>query len=350
MQTNLFTQFDIPKTKSCPEKVHKSIAFPMTLAHPGTQYADRYENALRDNSDRPFGDWETLLGNLGSLGPVEAETPNRGAVFVFTGCYDEFRSDGGPEPEHPSESVRKFIFFLDHWRCGFAAGAKDFGGNASDGLRFFDERGELIHTIRLTENSDAEAFEALARKLAVTFRKPKGCHEPHPVRPAAFMPPFDVKEFRARWLGVTNYADQIRLTGQYGLSELQGLQLMGDTWASQVPVAAIVERLGILIETGLPCGLQLANSGLLQCRTGRISRLHFASERLILSGADWSLSITPPEIDSAWVVTKPAAGRLESSIELYSRDGHGITRIHGSADPVENRIFQDLLGTLPAIE
>ncbi|MGH8550958.1 MAG: ChuX/HutX family heme-like substrate-binding protein [Methylococcales bacterium] len=203
---------------------------------------------------------------------------------------------------------------------------------------------------RLGRRSSLDACDAVVEKLSPATNPEHGLGERLlQAKQPAFVQAFDVKEFRKRWLALADHREHVRLTKQYGMSELQGLRAVGDTWASQVPIAAIFERLGLLVETRLPCRLESANAGIPRIRAGKLSGMCFESGQLILSGQDWSLAITLSEIDSAWVVTKPASGRLDSAIELYNREGEAITRIYGSSEALEIQVWQDLLGTLPTI-
>ncbi len=159
----------------------------------------------------------------------------------------------------------------------------------------------------------------------------------------------DVNDFRACWLAMADRQSRVQLTNHYGISELQGLRIVGDTWASQVPVAAIYERIGLLVATQLPCNLEFSHGVTRRVRCGRLSGFIFESESMILSGHDWSSSFKLSEIDTTWLVTQPGSGRLESSIELYGRDGLAIMRLYGTSEPQENAVWHDLLGTLPTV-
>ncbi|MCI0667019.1 MAG: hypothetical protein L0Y43_03080 [Methylococcaceae bacterium] len=351
MQTDRLTRFNMQAEKNFAKKATEYHSLRKEKYSTGASISGRHhEDIRRCHAERLLGNWEALLFDLGSLGTVEVETRNRGAVFQFTGCYDQFLPETSRNRCRPTRSGRSLRFFLGNWRHGLALQESDQTGSTRSSLRFFDFQGTLVHAISLTRESNCESFKALVRKLAAA-KNPEPGFNPGLRRPKqpAFHQAFDVNEFRNRWLALTDRHDQSGLTKQVGISELQGLRLIGDTWAIEVPVIAIVERLHILVQIQLPFRLALANAGTLQIRSGKTARVALQNGQLNLSGDDWCLSITLSEIDSAWVVTKPAAGRLENSIELYNRDGEAITRIQGTSEPLENGVWQDLLGTLPTI-
>lgn len=160
---------------------------------------------------------------------------------------------------------------------------------------------------------------------------------------------FDAKSFRNLWLAAGSRQKRIALSKRFGISDLEGLRFMGETWAIRVPFAAVFERLRLLAEIQLACNLECNISRSWRTYSGLLTGFLLRRDKIILSGEDLRVSIFLADIESAWMVSQPGSGRLQSSIELYRDNGNSLLGVYGRSEPRENAIWQDLLATLPSV-
>lgn len=160
---------------------------------------------------------------------------------------------------------------------------------------------------------------------------------------------FKTAEFRKRWLAATEHAARSALAEQYGISDLDSLKIVGETWANPIPLAALCERLDLLVKTSLFCMVEITNSDQTRVHNGRLVQAGLLNASLTIAGENWYSSIKVSEIGGVWLVGNPVSRRIEHSVEVFDRSGRTLIRISGTPESLENAIWQDMLGTLPTL-
>jgi hypothetical protein len=97
--------------------------------------------------------WPVLLRGLSTLGPVVSFCGNPWALLGAAGCYPEVWSTPCGRRAHGGG----YEFFFPLWSRAFAA-LEEQSGSWVCTAEFVDRRGNVLHKIRLTEDSDWEAF------------------------------------------------------------------------------------------------------------------------------------------------------------------------------------------------
>src|SRR5690554_1255570 len=102
-------------------------------------------------------EFESILKEIQPLGYVMALTRNDYAVHERKGIYTKAGFNGHVGlVANPHIDLR---LFMNAWHFGFAV----LEGERQS-LQFFDQNGEAVHKIYLTELSDKQAFDALVKK------------------------------------------------------------------------------------------------------------------------------------------------------------------------------------------
>jgi len=113
--------------------------------------------ATNENNIALKSEFENILKEIQPLGYVMALTRNDHAVHERKGIYTKASFNG-----HVGLVVNPDIdlrLFMNAWHFGFAVHEGE-----RQSLQFFDQDGEAVHKIYLTEQSDKQAFDALVKK------------------------------------------------------------------------------------------------------------------------------------------------------------------------------------------
>ena len=162
----------------------------------------------------------------------------------------------------------------------------------------------------------------------------------------------DINRFRSRWEELTSDEEFEGLLSQYGISRIQAFEMVGDAWAAQVPVEALLSRLELLVKLGLNCTITTANEIATFTYTGKVESILERSDQFILVTHSTRLQFAKSKIDSAWVVKKPNNNTTIASLELFNNAGRSFVKIVGCCDQEKDEmdIWDDLTQTIPRID
>lgn len=162
----------------------------------------------------------------------------------------------------------------------------------------------------------------------------------------------DINRFRSRWEALTSDEEFENLLSQYGISRIQAFELVGDAWAAQVPIEALLSRLELLVKLGLNCTITTANAIATFTYVGKVESILERSGQFILVTRSTRLQFTKSKINSAWVVKKPNNNSIITSLELFNSTGSAVVKIVGCCDQEKDEmdIWDDLTQTIPRMD
>ena len=158
---------------------------------------------------------------------------------------------------------------------------------------------------------------------------------------------FDINDFRKQWCTLKTPADYQSLLERFRLSAIQGLRMIGDTWAIQISIDAFRSRIQILYELQLPCVMQPDNMGRYPTYSGSIKKFEWENQWLAIAHNQFNIRIHKSQIDSIWLVNKPDPEGITTSLEIYSPKEEAIFNCKNSNEAHERAIWQDIITTLP---
>lgn len=280
--------------------------------HLGLSEAEFLALSCGHHTRRLKTDWLPLLYWLRGIPALRSITTNAGAALEQPLAHDDASVTGhslrlrGPDQE--------LEFDFSQWHCGFAvAPAVDDGGRA--GLRFFDPRGDLLHSV------EAEAPLRLSLGMSAAFHAADQGREqplpsPRPSTPTE-LDAFDIECLRLWWqLPLEHTARPVPGLPRVARGRL--LAALGQAHAIRVEVAALhtlVECLDALERENLR--LTVANHGVVQRCRGRGFYAARMGEAMLLHNESCTLRLLPQAVHAAWIVRKPTHQGEHLGLELH---------------------------------
>jgi putative hemin transport protein len=275
-----------------------------------------------------------ILQDLHLLGPIMALTRNDEIVHERKGEYKNVEVLRGHRTMGlaVNEDIDLRIFFGE-WRFAFAETNEGEGGTKRS-FQFFGADGTAIHKVFLTDGSDAEAYEKLVGKYRIADQSPIVAVEPGPARPAEKPDAeIDVEKFRAEWAALQDTHDFFPMLRRFGVAREQALRLAGAEMVRQVRPETYKFALEEASRRALPIMVFVGNPGIIQIHTGTVERVVAARGWFNVLDERFNLHVKEEKIRRAWIVKKPTADGVVTSLELFNEAGENIALFFGKRKP-----------------
>lgn len=308
------------------------------LATRNTGAADSPVIALTD-------DFQGLLNQVPALGRVIALTRNDSVVHERKGTYQNvsFKQQMGLVLGQDID----LRLFMGHWKFGFAVNE-----NGRRSLQFFTQDGEAVHKIyALDQQTNLAEYDLLVSRF-------RAATQPHtlPIGPTAANAPetedanIDVAGFQAAWRGLQDTHAFFGLLKKFGVSRTQALRLGPPEMLHRLENHAIERALQAASSQQLAVMLFVASRGCIQIHTGSIDKIVTTGPWLNVLDPDFNLHLKTADIAQSWVVGKPTADGMVTSLELFDAQGRNLLLMFGKRKPgmPESPQWQSLLADLTA--
>ena len=294
---------------------------------------------LKDNFD-------ALLQEFHTLKRVMALTRNDEIVHERKGEYAkvEVFKGHGKMGLVLGDDIDLRIFF-DKWRFGFAVTTESLRGKLQS-FQFFNAQGTAVHKVFLTDQSDTSAYQNLLEKYQNADQNPTLEIAPKPEKsiekPDAEI---DVENFQKAWTELKDTHDFFPLIRKFGVSREQALRLADREMAFPVLVESYQAVLKNAAEIKLPIMIFVGNDGIIQIHTGEVENIAEARGWFNVLDEKFNLHIKQDKIAAAWIVRKPTADGIVSSLELFNHQGENVALIFGKRKPgiAEDQKWRELL-------
>lgn len=299
------------------------------------------------SSVRLAADWPAFVARLPSLGTVKAVTRNPNAVIEVIGTYDRIEFFG---PMGQSVSSIDLRMFIHRWRHAFAFRDETSRGT-SRGIAFFDAQGDAVHKLFLREQSDAGAFDALVAAHTSQDQSPRQDVAP-PSPPQAPKPDaqIDVPGLRTAWRAMTDTHEFHGLLRRFAVQRTQALRLAGEDLARPAPTSSVSAVLEEAQRSTVPIMVFVGNPGNIQIYSGPVRRVVRMGAWINVLDPGFDLHVREGHITEAWVVRKPTADGVVTSLEAYDAAGELVALLVGTRKPgqTENAAWRAVVEALPA--
>ena len=300
----------------------------------GVSALELLELGLGGDVVRLSGDWKELLGELHQLDRVMALTRNEFAVHERKGIYNNISFfKGGKMGVAVNEDI-DLRFFMGEWK--YAYGVRMQRTNrVLHSLQFFNQSGEAIHKIYLTPKSDPLAFQKLLEKYKAKDQKrklkPKATQQKRSA--SVKLSVAKTRQFQLDWLQLKDTHNFFPLLTKYKLARLPALELAPKGYAYEVSVEAIFDLFNSVAATQLPIMVFVGNSGCIQIHTGVVKKIVVIQNWLNVMDPDFNLHLNVLGVAKVWVVKKPTADGVVTSVEVFDEDGDIIMQCFGKRKP-----------------
>lgn len=273
------------------------------------------------------GDWKEFLKEVLGLGKVMALTRNDDAVHERKGIYDNITYQG-PVGTALNEDIDLRLFMMN-WGAGFAVNEND-----RYSFQFFDKAGEATHKIYATDDTNMEAYHALAQKYTAAEQSAAVAVTPYPAKaPEKADSEIDVEAFQTAWKNIKDTHEFFGMLGKHGVGRHQAMRLAPEDFVKQVDNDILRKALTMASERNVPIMVFVGNRGCIQIHTGEVKKVMEAGPWFNVLDPDFNLHVRESAIANSYVVKKPSVDGIITSLEIYDAAGEMIVQFFGKRKP-----------------
>ena len=278
-------------------------------------------------------DWGDIFRALRDVGRVMVLTRNDACVHEKKGWF---------EGVHLDQTMGAIVggaidlrVFLTHFKHGFVV-SEGGHGQQRESLQFFDGDGTAVHKVYRLEQTDGPAWEQLVVRHTAADQAPGMAVQPvaDPLPRLLADDAVDAQALRDGWRAMGYGPHEF-----YGLlkrlrtTRLQALNVVGDEFARRAGPDAAERVLVEAARSGLPLMVFVGSPGLVQIHTGPVRTIKPMGPWLNVLDEDFNLHLRLDQVAQSWVVKKPTADGLVTSLELYDAQGGQIVQFFGQRLP-----------------
>ncbi len=307
----------------------------------GSSEAGLLATSIGDTVTKLSGDFKELLKEVPKLGYVMALTRNDSCVHERKGEYKAVSFNG-----HVGLVLGEDIdlrLFMMHWKYGFAVNDKN------KSLQFFGADGEAVHKIFLQESSNEEAYHEIVNQFKDELQDTEIVTEAVAKLPEELPDnEIDIENFRAEWLGLQDTHDFFPLLRKFNVAREQSLRLAPEGYAYKISVEQVKKAFQQASDTQLPIMVFVSSRGCIQIHTGEVNKLVEMGPWYNVLDPKFNLHLREDHIANAWVVKKPTADGIVTSIELFDEKKQQIALIFGKRKPGAPELegWREIVGNL----
>lgn len=287
--------------------------------------ATNYGNTVR----HLCSNWQSILTDVKQLATVMGLTRNNHVVHEQTGQYEDIKFSSN-DCRVTGKNINLKLF-LKEWCFGFAVQEESLHGIRSS-LQFFDDTGTAVHKLYLTQQSNQTAYQVLVNKyqaenqnpIQSVSKKPSSSKKDNEI---------DYPNLLRAWRAMENSNECHHAVEVLGVTELQALRKLDREFAFKVSPDVLADVMATVVDAKMPIKIVVKNKGAIQSHNAVIKTIRMMGKWFNILDAEFSLHLNEEAIASLWVVKKPLADSLVSSLELYDFQGeHMLSIYHPQGD------------------
>lgn len=296
--------------------------------------------------------FHALVRSFGALDEVKLMTRNDFAVIERWGRFREIEAeDGAALGQVVGEDIDLRLFF-HHWRSALLV-EENVRDTARVSLQIFDRQGDSV--TKIFAESDATKGKLRALPAAFPLGELLPLAEPAAAAPSLANTILDERslaQFFAAWDGMQNTHEFYGLLRRFELARVRALELAGPSRALEVQSSAVEAVLQRASTDTQPIMVFVGSRGVLQIHTGNVKHVKRMGGYLNVLDPEFNLHLRDDRIHRAFVVRKPTADGIVTSLELYDERGETIAILFSKRKPgqVEGPYWRELLASLPRRE
>lgn len=300
-------------------------------------------------------EWLDLLKALKACGTVMALTRNESTVHEKTGIYQKLSAQGQIGLAL-SREIDLRIFFA-HWHAGFAV--TEMAANPQRpsiySLQFFDAHGVAVHKVFAREETDLAAWNALVERFAQPEADAAFCHA-LPRESNADDVTIDREGLRAAWAAMQDTHEFFDMLKRFGAERQQAFRMVHGEFTERLPNSTTTQLLNDAALDAVSIMVFVPSPGCIQIHTGPVHNIQPLDTP---SGVRWinvmdpgfNLHLRTDLIGATWVVHKPTADGIVTSVEVFDTHGDLMAMFFGERKPgrPELESWRDLVARLPRV-
>jgi putative hemin transport protein len=272
-----------------------------------------------------------LFEQIPQLGAVMALTRNEAAVHEKDGVYEQMSHDANAGIA--LGAAIDLRIFYSRWASGFAVREQGARGELRS-LQFYDAQGQAVHKVYLRPHSDHAAYDALVARWADADQTPGLAVTPAPA-PTSPQPDsaIDADGLRAAWAAMTDTHQFHGMLRRFGAARTQALRLADPQFVRAVGNDALAQVLELAAREGLSIMVFVGNPGMIQIHTGPVHTVKAMGPWINVLDPGFNLHLRTDLVAQTFVVRKPTADGIVTSLELFDANGDNIAMLFGARKP-----------------
>ncbi|KYP13301.1 ChuX/HutX family heme-like substrate-binding protein [Flavihumibacter sp. CACIAM 22H1] len=271
-----------------------------------------------------------LLTQMPTLGKIMCLTRNEACVQERKGVFGSVDVSNKQVGLVVGEEIDLRLFF-SAWAFAFAVLDDDAAG-FKNSIQFFDQQGEAVLKVYLTNESDPGEFEKMIRAFATSQQEKTIQVMPPKPAPVYKDEDLDVDLFRAEWAALKDTHDFFPLLRKFSISRLGALKNAGP-FAKELQTGVVQELLETAAREQWQLMVFVGNQGAIQIYTGEVQKIVAIPGWINVMDPDFNLHIKTTAIASAWLVKKPTVDGLVHSLEVFDAAGELLVQFFGKRKP-----------------
>jgi putative hemin transport protein len=331
------------RIRECAEELHVSEA-------------ELLATTVGDYTTKLEGDWTKLLSALPTLGRVMSLTRNDSCVLEHKGPFQkiDIMGGGGHSMATVIGPIESRVFF-NPWKFGFAVKQETPRGRQQS-LQFFDGAGVAITKIYLQEEgvghrtaSNQEAYDNIVEEFKAAEQTQEIETSPTQQTPTKLIHEVDAPALLADWKAMKDTHDFFGMLRKHKVSRFDAIVLADGKFTYKIEKASLQTMLESAAADHLPIMIFAGNHGNLQIHQGKVQTIRVMDNWLNVLDPDFNMHLRSDHVDSAWVITKPTADGVVTSIEAFDKYGEMIVQFFGLRKPgiPELTKWRELVAELP---
>ena len=161
----------------------------------------------------------------------------------------------------------------------------------------------------------------------------------------------NVAAFRDAWTQMQDTHEFFPLLRKFNLARTQALRLAAPRFTATLANGAAREVLQGAARTGLSIMCFVGNPGMIQIHTGPVKRIEVMGDWLNVLDASFNLHLREDRIAQTWIVRKPTADGIVTSVELFDAEGETMAMFFGERKPGKPELpgWRALVERLPGV-
>jgi len=280
---------------------------------------------------RLAGPWPELFEQFTALGPVLALTRNETTVHEKVGRYEKMSHEGLVGLALGADIDLRISYL--HWAQAYAV-TEDTQQGEQRSFQVYDKQGSAVHKVFVRGETDLMAWFGFVERNAHEDQAP-GQEFAGAVPAAAGTPDeeVDVRAFHEAWAAMKDTHEFFPLLRRFKLARTQALRLAPTDFAYRVGDGAAREMLQAAARDGNSIMCFVGNPGMIQIHTGPVQRVEVMGDWLNVLDRSFNLHLREDRIAATWVVKKPTADGVVTSVELFDAEGGTMAMFFGERKP-----------------
>lgn len=317
---------------------HRDIAAGLGISEGGLIAAHA---SVRDHETRGLmarrlrGPWPVLVASLETVGEVMALTRNASCVHEKVGVYRQ-ASVGGPAGHEIGLVLGGAIdlrVFYSRWAHGFAVDEITPKGMQSS-LQFFDAQGVALHKVFSRARTERGAWVELVARFVDDDQR---CGIEVMAAPSAAAESPDaeinVAGLRQAWASMRDTHEFFGLLKRFGVTRRQALRLADPRFVQAADLDGAPSLLHAAAAAAVPIMVFVGNPGMIQIHSGAVKKIVPMGPWINVLDDGFNLHLRQDHVARAWIVRKPTADGLVTSLELFDAQGETIAMFFGEHKP-----------------